>query len=385
MLLANAIKKNTSSLVQAQNEYKLNVIKTNTLMTSVLTSQIPNLNYKPKDFPEYLTALQKANGTALDWSNKVMAKLLTVPDEVVSYNDIIISLLADAKTQTETLKVYPNNSIALKILTNDLNTLSTQLSMVTSFISSAIESIDGVKNNLPDMAKQLQSIANKAINDEKADKKQIDDLNKAVTNLKNDIDACTAAIVGAGIATGAALTLGTIATIAAWPVGAVAWLFVAPVVAASAYVITIDSIKIKNDKDAIENIQKQITGVTADVSTLSLLTQNFTDMSNQATKIQSNLQAVLNEWLTLENDVNNAIKEIKSSLSEKNQQKFNEILTDLNEATAAWQDASAQAGALHLDLEVNNSNLQIGMSSDQVRAAMASGQVVDIISYYNSL
>lgn len=385
MLLAHAIKKNTSSLVQAQNNYKSNVITTNTFMTSVLTSQIPNLNYKPKDFPEYLTAFQKANVTALDWSNKVMAKLLTVPDEIVSYNDIIISLLNDAQAQTQTLKTYPNNSIALKILTNDLDTLSTQLSMVTGFISGAITNIEGVKNDLPDMAKELQSIANNAINDEKADKKQIDDLNKAIATLKSDINACTAAIVAAGIATGVSVTLGTIATIVAWPVGAVTWFFVAPVVAASIYVIAIDSIKIKNDKNEIEALQKEITGVTADVSTLSILAQNFTDMADQATKVQSNLQAVLDEWVILENDVNKAITEIKDSIVEKNEQKFNEILTDLSEATVAWNDAYTQAGALHLDLEVSDSNLELGMSSDEVKAAMASGKVVDIISYYNSL
>ncbi|GKX68996.1 hypothetical protein [Inconstantimicrobium mannanitabidum] len=385
MLLTNAIKKHASNLVQAQNDYKLNVIRTNTFMTSVLTSQIPSLNYKPKDFQEYLTAFQKANGTALDWSNKVMAKLLTVPDEIVSYNDIIISLLNDAQTQTEALKVHPDNSIAIKILTNDLDTLSTQLSMVRSFISGSVTSIEGVKNNLPDMAKQLENISNRAINDEKADKKQIDDLNKAVDKLKSDIDSCTASIVGFSIATGAAVTFGIISTIAAWPIGAVTWFFIAPVVAVSVYYIVIDSIQIETDKKLIENIQKEITGVTADVATLSLLSKNFTNMANEASKVQSNLQAVLNEWIVLENDINRAINEIKDAINEKNQKKFNEILTDLKEATAAWKDAYTQAGALHLDLGVNNCELKLGMSSDEVKKALEGGKVIDIISYYNEI
>lgn len=385
MLLTNAIKKHTSNLVQAQNDYKLNVIKTNALMTSVLTSQIPNLNHKPADFQEYLTAFQKANTTALDWSNKVMARLLAVPDEVTSYNDIIITLLNDAQNQTEALIAHPDNNIAIKILTNDLDNLSDQLSIVTNFISGAITNIKGVKNNLPDMANQLHIISNKATHEEGVNKEQIDKLTYAISILKNDITKCTAEIVAAGIAIGVSVTIGIVATIVAWPIGAVAWFFIAPVVGVSIYVIVMDSKKIIEDKNEIEKLQKEITGLTADVSTLNILAQNFSDMANESTKVQVNLQAVLNEWIVLENDVNNAIKEIKDAINEKNQKKFNDILTDLREATAAWKDAYTQAGALHLDLKVNNSNLQLGMSSDEVKKALEGGKVIDIISYYNEV
>lgn len=383
--LALAIRRNASSLAAAQTSYKQNVVAVNTVMTSVLTSSLPTLNQNPPDWSDFIAAFEQANGDALNWVNNVMARLLNVPQEVLGYNSVITQVLQDAKTQAQNLIAQPSNQVALATLNQDLNALTNQLGLVTSFIVGAINALQQSSDNLPDMAQQLQSIANKSTVDANADQSQIDALNSKISQLKDDIKSLTAAIVALGIADGIALTLGIATTIAAWPFGAVVWFVLGPVVAVATTYIALDALKIKADQDSIKTLLGQITGITADVATLHVLANNFADMASQTAAIESALQAVLAEWQTLEGDVNAAVNDIRSAMSDSSGANFTAVLNDVTQAITEWNAAYAQAGSLQLDMQVNNAQLQFGMSSAQVQSTLASGQTADLISYYNQI
>ncbi|WP_157954073.1 hypothetical protein [Microbulbifer sp. A4B17] len=47
--------------------------------------------------------------------------------------------------------------------------------------------------------------------------------------------------------------------------------------------------------------------------------------------------------------------------------------------------AYSQAGSLFVELKVNNVDLKIGMSLEQVKSAFAGGSTVGVIQYYNTL
>ncbi|MNM87456.1 hypothetical protein D3C81_996380 [compost metagenome] len=383
--LAHAIRKNTVSLAQAQSDYKQNVVAVNTVMTSVLGSSLPTLTQVPPDWQAFVSAFEAANGDALNWVNTVMARLLNVPQEVIGYNAVISQVLQDARTQSETLIAQPTNQLALATLNQDLTTLTGQLGLVTSFISGAISALQKSSDTLPDMAAQLQSIADKSTVDANADQAQIDTLNAQIDQLKADIKSLTAAIIALGIVDGVALTLGVVATITLWPVGALVWFMLGPAIAVASTYIALDAKQIEADKATINATLATIQNVTADVATLHVLAHNFADMAAQSVAIEANLQAVLAEWQTLENDVNAAVTDIRTALSDASGSNFSAVLNDVNDAISAWNDSYAQAGSLQLDLQVNNANLQYGMSSAQVQTAMAGAQTVDLISYYNQV
>jgi len=385
MLLAHAIRNNVVPLAQAQNTYKENVVAVNTLVTSVLTSSLPTLFQNPPDWQDFVNAYTTANGEALNWVNNVMARLLDVPDEVQGYNTIISQLLQDAKTQASTLINQPSNQTALQILNQDLTGLSNQLNIVVTFISGAVTNIQSFKDKLPDMAAQLQTIAQKSSKDADADQAQIDKLNADIARLQNEIKSLTASIIALGIVDGVALTIGVVTTIALWPVGAAVWFVMGPAVAVASTYIALDALQIKADKAQIEQDQQIITGLTADVATLHVLANNYADMASQAEAIETNLKAILAEWQTLESDVNAAIADIRTAISDASSANFKAVLNDINDAITEWNDAYAQAGSLHLDLQVNNAQLQIGMSSSDVQNALASGETLSIIEYYNRL
>ena len=385
MALANAFSKNALSLAVEQNAYKTNVIAVNTLITSVLSSKLPTLNTNPPDWNDFVSAYEKADADALNWVNNVMGRLLNVPDEVRSYNPTINLLLNDAKTQAQTLVKNPNNQIALSTLKTDLTNINNQFSLVVSFISGALTAIQQFKDILPDLATELQTIANKSTADAKADEAEITKLQADIDKLHDEIKSLTASLVALGIADAVALTLGTVATIAAWPEGALAWLVLGPVVAVATTYIAIDGEKIVADKKAIDQDQAQITGLTADVATLHILAKNYAAMATQTDEIEANLKAILAEWQVLENDVNLAITDIKDAVTDTDTADFGKVVLDLNDAITEWVATYEQAGDLNITLNVNDAPLTVGMSEADVKAATNKGKTTDIIEYYNQV
>lgn len=385
IMLSTAIKRNALSLAQEQNTYKQNVVAINTQITSVLTSRLPSLNTPPPDWQDFINAYEKANTGALKWVNNVMGRLLDVPDEVQDYNSVITLLLQDAKTQASTLVSNPSNAAALQILNNDLTQLSNQFNLVSTFISGCVQSIQNFHDNLPELANQLSIIATKSTKDAKADQQQIDALLADITKFQNDIKSLTAAIIALGIADAAAITLGLVATIAAWPFGAVVWLVLGPAVAVATTYIALDAEKIKADKAKIEADQKLITGITADVAVLHALAKTYTDLTTQTTEIERSLQAVLAEWQQLESDINAAITDIRTATAGASSSSFEAVLNDITDAISEWNAAYVQAGALHLDLQVNTAQLSVGMSENEVKNSLGTGTSMSIIAYYNQL
>ncbi|MDK1389513.1 hypothetical protein QN224_29470 [Sinorhizobium sp. 8-89] len=385
MSLALAIRKNARSIAATQNTYKQNVAMVNTYVTSVLTSKLPNLSQNPPDWQDFVTAYEQANSDALSWVNNVMARLLDVPSEVQDYNNIISQLLADAQNQAHILVSDPSNKTALSILDRDLDSLSKQLAIVVTFISGAVTAVQNFGDTLPDMATQLQTIATASAQAANADQAQIDQLNADIQSLQAEIKSLTAAIIALGIADGVALTIGVVATIALWPVGALVWFVMGPAVAVATTYIALDGLKITADKNKIAADESAITGLTADVATLQVLTTNYANMASETQQIETALQGVLQEWQTLESEVNAAISDLKAAIADAGSSNFTAVLNQVNDAITEWNAAYNQAGALTLDLQVNDTQLQLGMSSADVQAALSSGQTVNIIEYYNQI
>lgn len=383
MSLAAAFEKNASPLTEAQITYKENVAIVNTYVNSVLTSRLPTLREDPPDWQDFITAYENANSDALQWVNEVMARLLRVPKDVQRYNPEISQLLGDAKAQAEKLVAQPSDAAALAALEQDLAGITDQLSLVTTFISGAIQAIREFGDNLPKMGAELQTIATKSAHDAQVDEEEIQKLNKAIEELQSEIKSLTAAIVALGIADGIAITLGVVVTIAAWPVGALAWFALGPAVAVATTYIAIDAEKIKAKNAEIKADQEKITGKTADVATLKILAKNYETMAAESEQVEANLQAILTAWQQLENDVTAAVTDAKTAISDASAKAFAAVRDDLDGAIGAWDTAYGEAGGLVIELQVNNAPLEIGMSSSEVQSALAKGKSMDIIDYFN--
>lgn len=383
--LHHALKSNLSRVGDTATTYKQNVVTVNTYISNVLSSSLPTVPVQPKDWGNYVTAWEAASTSALQWVNQCMARLLEVPQDVQNYNPLITGLLNDAITQTNALISNPGDKAALAALNNDLRAIPGQLQLVESFISGCISALQNFQDQLPSIATNLTTLSNLAIADNQADQQQIATLQKNIQQLQSDIDSLTAAIVGLAIADGIALTLGVVASIVAFPVGLLSWFVLGPAVAVATTYIVLDAKQIEADKALIDQDQSQMSDLTASCSVLSTMSTTYTNLANQSQTIQTALQAVLTEWQILSADVATAITDIQTAVNDTSGANYTAVLTDLQAAQSEWNDADAQAASLAITINVNNAQLQIGMSSDQVGSALATGKTVDLITYFNQL
>ncbi|MDQ1286918.1 MAG: hypothetical protein QG622_483 [Actinomycetota bacterium] len=385
MFLAKALENRVLTLADAEKSYKEHVCAVNQTVTGVITSKLPALSSPPPDWDQYTQAYAKANSEALTWVNQVMGHLLSVPDDVRSFNDTIVAALADAQNQTRSLIQTPTDPIALNALNRDLNLISGQLNLVISFVSGSLSAVQSFQSTLPDLAAQLHAIATKSTADAGADEQQIETLRTDVKALQADIDRLTAEIVAMGIADAAAITLGTLASIVAFPEGLVAWLFCGPAIAVATTVIVLDGIKISEDTGKIESDQSRIKGLTADVTALHLLADQMSLLASQTEGLTIDLHAILAEWQVLESEVAQAMNDIRLAISQANSRSFQAVANDLQEASELWNEAYAQAGSLELDIQVNTGDFALGMSSAQVKGAMDGGRTLGLIDYVNGI
>ena len=383
--LTLAISRNMPLVAQAVSAYQTNVVTVNTYVNNVLSSSLPTVTPQPLDWGSYVTAWEQASSDALTWVNQCMARLLSVPQDVEGYNPLISALLSDAITQTNTLIANPNNQAALAALTNDLNQIPTQLQVVETFIAGAIQALQNFQDVLPGMATRLQTLSQLAANDNQADQAQIANLQAQVQQLQTDINSLTAAIVGLSIADAAALTLGIIASIAAFPVGLATWLVLGPAVAVATTYIALDAEKIEADKALINQTQSQMSQLTAACSILATMSTTYGNLATQSQTIQTALQAILSAWQVMAGDLTVAITDAQTAITDKNASNFQAVLVDLQGAQSEWQATDAQAATLVVNLQVNNAQLQVGMSSSTVQQTLAGGQTMSLIQYFNSV
>ena len=383
--LTLAIRKHKPLVAQTTSDYQTNVVTVNTYVNNVLSSSLPTVTPQPKDWPDYVTAWEQASSDALTWVNQCMARLLSVPQDVENYNPIISALLADAITQTNTLIANPGNQAALAALTNDLQQIPGQLAVVETFIAGAIQALQNFQDVLPSMATQLQSLSNLAAADNKADQAQIATLQAQVNQLQSDINLLTAAIIGLAIADAIALTLGIVASIVAFPVGLLSWFIFGPIVAVTTTYIALDAEQIVADKAAIDQTQGQMSEITAACAVLATMSTTYGNLATQSQTIQTALQAVLAAWQAMAGDITVAITDAQTAITDATAGNFQSVLADLQSAQTEWQSTDTQAGSLVVNLQVNNAQLQVGMSQDAVGSALQGGQVVNLITYFNSV
>ena len=385
--LSSTIRDRATALVDTQVTYKQQVVTVNQWVNGVVRSSLPVFpgSTQPADWQQYLDARTSALEASYNWVNDVLARLLSVPGEVITYNSEVTQLLADAANQATALQANPGNTAARTALTQDLQGLQSQLSLVSTFVSGALTQVQNFKDQLPAMSANLTTVANLATADSKVDATKIAQLVADINRLQSEIDGLIAAMVALGIADAAALTLGGIASIVAFPVGLVSWLFMGPIVAVATYELVMDGEKITADKQQIEADQANMDDLTQAVAALNLLANQYAGMVTAAEGVEQGLAAVLTEWQAFEADVAGAINEINTAVADESATNFAAVAADLQQAGAEWTAVYTQAGALEIDLQVNDANLTVGMSAAEVSSALAAGKVwTNPIEYFNS-
>ena len=250
-------------------------------------------------------------------------------------------------------------------------------------LETTVDSITVFKNRIPEIAKELRHIVDLSKESVGVDRNKIDKLNKEIQQLNDDIKKLSLEIAGLAITDGIAVILGSVATIAAWPFGLVSWLVLGPAIFVASTFIVLDSIEIYNDKKKIEAAQGDVNDLESSIVVLDNLAIQFEEMSNNVSLLESHAQAVLNEWLLLEQDTKDALEAIKASLNNTDNDNFQTVCEDLENAQTEWNNVYMQASLLNIDIYINDAQLEAGMSQSEIESATQNGKTVTIFEYYN--
>jgi predicted nucleic acid-binding Zn-ribbon protein len=350
-----------------------------------MNSNLPTLQAPIPDWDIYQKAYLSAKSSAMAWVNTVLERLNTVPGNILGYNDTVLRLFNEAISDTNKLIRDPSDQSAKDFLLKEINTAIRKMTFFSDELSDVIKTLKSFKETLPQQAQDLQTIADAAMKDQRADEHQIMALRQKIEGANAEIKSLTAAIIGLAIADGAAITLGVIAVAAAGPIGMITWIFLGVAVAVASVYIAIDAAKIKALKDQIEQDQKAMSAFTADVSALANTSCVFKQFADQAQSIEDNLQRIVNAWQALNSGLQAVESDLKDVSKDYTAEQWQKVKTDLEHAQADWKTFISGVGQLNVKVLGNTAKLELGMNSEEVEKAVKSGETTDFIKYINQV
>lgn len=146
--------------------------------------------------------------------------------------------------------------------------------------------------------------------------------------------------------------------------------------------IVMDAKKIEALKDQISQTQNSMDDYTADVAALQLLADGFNDLAKQAADMEGSVKFIVRAWEAMRNDLQVINSEVKHAQDLWAEQEWAAMKQDFEEAAILWKQFIEKAGLYDLDnVKACNCNLELGMSEEDVKAAVEKNGTIDLIDY----
>ncbi|MDU1904589.1 MAG: hypothetical protein E6772_07380 [Dysgonomonas sp.] len=362
--------------------YVMNYTEVCNYVSAVNQSKLPVLKKPPTHWNEYEKCLINAKAAAIEWVNEIAARLKALPAELINADEDMLKLFNSAIDQCNYLIKDPTDEHARKKLKKNIDNSLEDIKDLIEKLDSIIKRMSNFRDTLPEQARNLQRIADLAMQDEKVDQKKIKELTEKVNDMNNEISDLTAAIVGLSIAAGIGITLSVIAVAAAGPIGMLTWIFTGAAVATAVTFIAIDAVKIKNLKAEIESLQSSMNDYSADVAALQLTSQTFGELAKKAKAVENNMKYILDIWKALQYDLSSISKEIEKSGEKYKSEDWKAVKSSFEKVIQLWNQFQKEVQLCNLnDMKGNTAKLEPGMSSAEVEKALKNGQDVELIKY----
>lgn len=235
---------------------------------------------------------------------------------------------------------------------------------------------------LPSQAQKLRDIVDMAMDDCAADTKKIQVLMADVGEAKVEISRLSAAIVGLGIAVGGSVLLSILSFAAAGPWGALSLIFTSAAIVAASTFIVIDSQKIKALREKIQVDQQDMDEYTSDVAQLQIMSSAYYDLAKKALEMEECINFISGAWEAMQTDLKEIKKELSTATKRIPSKDWENIRRDFNVAAAQWIDFITKAKLLKVNnLKGCDSKLGLGMTPEEVKAAVKNGREIDLLEY----
>jgi hypothetical protein len=372
---------------QLQSEYAKNLLAINNYIVSLASMNIPPMNPSPDHYGDYMKLFANVKASAVTWNNEINVQLLSAPKVTIRSLTTFQLLLDEIIDTAKKLQANPGSAYLNDTITSDIAYAKTGIAPIIKRIEDLEKSMDSFHNDMPEQVKQLKKIAELMLSDKGTDEAQVKKIQADIDDLNSQISSLTAAIVGLGIADAAAISIGAFALFAgAGPIGIAISVFAGIAVAVATTYIALDGIEIKNCKKKIEQDMKDLTQWDAVIIVLQEQSDLFTKLAEEMTALQDNLKLMIQCWKEIENGLNEAEKEILAGGQDYDKKDWESVEKDFQSAKEKTAEIIENVKSYAItNLEGTTAKLTVGMSADEVKAAIDAAETMPITDYIRQL
>lgn len=373
-----------STTVGSENfkeSYTKNFLAVCQYVAAVNKSGLPALVNPVPAWEEFSTLLVEAKAATLEWTNSVAVNLQSLPHSILRKNGEMTKLFDEAIQLCEKLIENPRSS-RIEELHDTIDDLLRNIESINSRLTDLLSLLEDYHDSLPVQAEKLQNLADKSLMAKEVDEKKVKELKLLVTKAKAEISSLSAAIAGMSVAIAASILISVVAVATAGPVGCLSFVFTGIVIGTSIAYIVMDAKKIEALKDQISQTQNSMDDYTADAAALQLLADGFNDLAKQAADMEGSVKFIVRAWEAMRNDLQVINSEVKHAQDLWAEQEWAAMKQDFEEAAILWKQFIEKAGLYDLDnVKACNCNLELGMSEEDVKAAVEKNGTIDLIDY----
>lgn len=368
-----------------QNDYAKKLIEVNQFMIGILKSEIPAVYPAPAHLSEYAEQLKTAQASALRWNSTINSRLLSVPKDSIENLNNLKELFEKAVQDAKDLQSDPQSDYLRKQLANKVKQSKRGIEDIISEVEDLINKLDLFHSDMPKQAEALKAISKLMLQDSAADSKKVKELQDAINKMNREIDSLTAAIIGLGIADGAALVLSGLALLAG-PVGMVTWIFTGAAIAVATTYIVLDAIQISALKDSINAKAKEIGDYNTAIAVLNTQADTYQKFADTTIALQENLKYMIVEWKKIVTGLEEVEKEIETASAAYDKNDWKSVEEDFTKAREKCELITGPIQNLDIsNMQGSNAKIEIGMSPAEVKKRMDNSNTVSIVDYIRKL
>jgi hypothetical protein len=373
------------------DDYKTELYVLVNYAAQVKAYQLPNL-VNPDQWPggaaayqQTATSWQGLTGTLQGWALSTLKNVIELPPFLLQNSTQVVEpTLTAALGYTQVLIQDPSNTVARAALMTNLGLLSTNFTQYSGMTAPLVTSLESEADVFDANAQLMQTIAANALQTAGNDQQLIVQLNSQIDQLNNDIKALAVAIAGGSIATIAGLVMGIVGIVLAPATGGVSLALLVPagvILAGGVAIIALDSVKIQQDKAAISALNDQINSALADITLVNVMSGTLSGFAAQVDSLKSALSVVVAPWEAAETYFTDTLATL-SSIESPSTSDWTQVQAELTEISAEWAALMTTVQGLVLDPQVSpNAQIQLGMTSEQIEAAIGQAGTTSLITY----
>ena len=352
------------------------------------------LYHKPDDWYDFIEELTTAQSKVDIWTNKVLKHLKSLPGKLSGDSNLLVTHDFDKMLSKCIFLIDdPNHSSTLQHLKLDIQAAYNTIDDMLQDTQDIINQMDNFSNNITPLANELENLSNRAYNDRQIDSEKVMNLRNDVSMIKADIANCGVMLIASLLVEGGIILIGggiTIATfIATGPLGGISIGFFTATLAVLDFIaITLCGANLISEINKLSEKTKSLNQYEQDALQLGIAADDFDTLSKQADGMKNDLKVMMNMWNNIKADLQDEEKRIEQGEKEMKNKEFftsndwKETSEKLEQVSQWFKRFSEEILKLNVDaLFGAETQLSVGMSSDEVKAAVDKAPKKELIAY----